>query len=117
MTNPQKHLIVFHFGTLELAFLNGSRYATVFEKNIKKDKIQTNTNQPKYNNKQQIKLLFSIIRNARNDICHHRRIGESIRSNPRYTKQKMSKSDVVNALSDLKILWDMMGCLMFKPLS
>ncbi len=104
LDKPSKALNSISFGTLELVFLNGSRYAAVFEKHIKKDKIQTNTNQPKYNNKQQIKSLFSIIRNARNDICHHRRIGESIRSNPRYTKQKMSKSDVVNSLNDLEIL-------------
>ena len=104
LDKPSRALNSISFGTLELVFLNGSRYAIVFEKYIKKDKIQTSSNQPKYNNKQQIKSLFSIIRNARNDICHHRRIGESIRSNKRYTKQKISKSDVVNALNDLKIL-------------
>ena len=42
--------------------------------------------------------------NARNDICHHRRIGESIKSNTKYTKKKMTKSDVQNALEGLNIL-------------
>lgn len=28
----------------------------------------------------------------------------SIKSNPKYTKQRMSKSDVLNALKDLKII-------------
>ena len=51
-----------------------------------------------------IKDLFLVVINARNDICHHRRIGESIKSNPKYTKQKMTKSEVLNALEDLKIL-------------
>lgn len=101
---PSQALNSISFGTLELVFLNGSRYGTIFEKLIKKEKIITADGKVKYANKHQIKGLFSIIRNARNDICHHRRIGESIKSNPKYTKQRMSKSDVVNALNDLKIL-------------
>lgn len=101
---PSQALNSISFGTLELVFLNGSRYGGIFEKFIKKEKILVADGKPKYSNKHQIKGLFSIIRNARNDICHHRRIGESIKSNPKYTKQRMSKSDVVNALNDLKIL-------------
>lgn len=104
LKKPSQALNSISFGTLELVFLNGSRYVNIFEKFIKKDKILNANGTPKYSNKHQIKGLFSIIRNARNDICHHRRIGESIKSNPKYTKQSMSKSDVVNALSDLKIL-------------
>lgn len=53
-----------------------------------------------------MKGLFSIVRNARNDICHHRRIGESMRANPKYSKKKMSRSDVMKALTDLKVLLD-----------
>jgi len=101
---PSQALNSISFGTLELVFLNGSRYGTIFEKLIKKEKVLTSNGKPKYGNKHQIKGLFSIIRNARNDICHHRRIGDSIKSNPKYTKQRMSKSDVANALNDLKIL-------------
>ena len=104
LQKPSQALNSISFGTLELVFLNGSRYGSVFEKIIKNEKILTADGKPKYGNKHQIKSLFSIIRNARNDICHHRRIGESIKSNPKYTKQRMSKSDVVNALNDLKIL-------------
>lgn len=101
---PSQALNSISFGTLELVFLNGSRYGNIFEKFIKNEKILTADGKPKYGNKHQIKSLFSIIRNARNDICHHRRIGESIKSNPKYTKQRMSKSDVINALNDLKNL-------------
>lgn len=104
LQKPSQALNSISFGTLELVFLNGSRYANIFERFIKKDKILNANSTPKYGNKHQIKGLFSIIRNARNDICHHRRIGESIKSNPKYTKQRMSKSDVVNTLHDLKIL-------------
>lgn len=104
LPKPSQALNSVSFGTLELVFLNGSRYVNVFEKFIKKDKILNANGTLKYSNKHQIKGLFSIIRNARNDICHHRRIGESIKSNPKYTKQRMSKSDVVNALNDLKNL-------------
>ena len=104
LDKPSKALNSISFGTLELVFLNGSRYSNVFESYIKKDKILTKDGKPKYNNKQQIKVLFSIVRNARNDICHHRRIGESIKSNPKYNKKNMTKSDVSNALHDLKIL-------------
>lgn len=102
LDKPSKALNSISFGTLELVFLNGSRYANVFESYIKKNKILTSDGKPKYNNKQQIKALFSIVRNARNDICHHRRIGESIKSNPKYTKKNMTRSDVANALNDLK---------------
>ncbi|MDD2828956.1 MAG: hypothetical protein PHW18_05220 [Sulfuricurvum sp.] len=101
---PSQALNSISFGTLELVFLNGSRYVNIFEKFIKKETILNANGTSKYSNKHQIKGLFSIIRNARNDICHHRRIGESIKTNPKYTKQRMSKSDVVNALNDLKIL-------------
>jgi hypothetical protein len=51
-----------------------------------------------------IKDLFIVVRSVRNDICHHRKIGESISYNPKYRKQKMTKSQVLNALEDLKIL-------------
>ncbi len=101
---PSQALNSISFGTLELVFLNGSRFGNIFEAFIKKEKILAADGKPKYGNKQQIKGLFSIIRNARNDICHHRRIGESIKSNPKYSKQRMSKSDVVNVLNDLKTL-------------
>jgi len=104
LQKPSQALNSISFGTLELVFLNGSRYANIFEKFIKKEKVLASNGKAKYGNKDQIKGLFSIIRNARNDICHHRRIGDSIKSNSRYTKQRMSKSDVVNALSDLKII-------------
>lgn len=104
LQKPSQALNSISFGTLELVFLNGSRYVNIFERFIKKDKILNANSTPKYSNKHQIKGLFSIIRNARNDICHHRRIGESIKSNPKYKKQRMSKSDVVNALHDLKII-------------
>lgn len=104
LDKPSKALNSISFGTLELVFLNGSRYGNVFQSSIKKYKILTKDNKPKYNNKQQIKTLFSIVRNARNDICHHRRIGESIKSNPKYNKKNMTRSDVSNALYDLKIL-------------
>lgn len=104
LPKPSQALNSISFGTLELVVLNGSRYGNIFEKFIKKEKIRTADGKLKYANKHQIKGLFSIIRNARNDICHHRRIGESIKSNPKYTKQRMSKSDVVNALRELKIL-------------
>lgn len=104
LDKPSQALNSISFGTLELIFFNASRYTNVFEKHIKQNKILTKLNQPKYNNKKEIKTLFSIVRNARNDICHHRRIGESIKSNPKYTKQKMTKSEVLNALEDLKIL-------------
>lgn len=101
---PSKALNSISFGTLELIFLNGSRFSTVFQKNLKSNKILTKDNKIKYHNKFLIKNLFSIVRNARNDICHHRRIGESIKQNPKYRKNKMTKSDVVSALNDLKIL-------------
>lgn len=104
LQKPSQALNSISFGTLELVFLNGSRYANIFEKFIKKEKVLASNGKAKYGNKDQIKGLFSIIRNARNDICHHRRIGDSIKSNSRYTKQRMSKSDVVNALNDLKII-------------
>ena len=104
LQKPSQALNGISFGTLELVFLNGSRYTNIFETSIKKNKILTSDGKPKYSNKQQMKGLFSVVRNARNDICHHRRIGESIKSNPKYTKQRMSKSDVVNALNDLKTL-------------
>ena len=104
LQKPSYALNSISFGTLELVFLEGSRYANVFEKYIKKNKILTKANTPKYNNKKEIKTLFSIIRNVRNDICHHRRIGESIKTNTKYTKKKMTKSEVITALNDLKIL-------------
>jgi hypothetical protein len=104
LSKPSKALNSISFGTLELVFFNGSRYGGVFEKHMKKYKILTKINKPKYNNQKEIKTLFSIIRNARNDICHHRRIGESIRANPKYTKNKMTLSDVTNALHDVKLL-------------
>ena len=104
LDKPSKALNSISFGTLELVFFNGSRYVNVFEHSIKKEKIHTKDNKPKYNNKKEIKSLFSIIRNARNDICHHRRIGESIRSNPKYKKHKMTLSDVHKSLHDLKTL-------------
>lgn len=104
LDKPSKALNSITFGTLELVMLGGSRYGNIFEPYIKKNKIFTKDGKPKYNNKQQIKVLFSIVRNARNDICHHRRIGESIMSNPKYNKKNMTKSDVSNALHDLQIL-------------
>ncbi|MCX6051054.1 MAG: hypothetical protein NTZ60_00935 [Campylobacterales bacterium] len=104
LDKPSKALNSISFGTLELVFLGGSRYGNIFDSSIKKDKISAKDGKPKYNNKHQIKALFSIVRNARNDICHHRRIGESIKSNPKYTKKSMTRSDVSNALHDLKIL-------------
>ncbi|QOG11240.1 hypothetical protein [Arcobacter sp. FWKO B] len=104
LDKPSKALNAISFGTLELIFFNGSRYGNIFEKYIKKHKILTKDHKIKYNNKKEIKSLFSIIRNARNDICHHRRIGESIRTNPKYSKHKMTLSKVTNALEDLKIL-------------
>jgi hypothetical protein len=104
LNKPSQALNSISFGTLELVFLNGSRYGNIFESYIQKNKILTKDGKPKYNNKSQIKALFSIVRNARNDICHHRRIGESIKSNPKYNKKHMTKSDVSNALHDLKVL-------------
>ena len=104
LDKPSQALNSISFGTLELIFLNGSRYLNVFEKYIKYNKILAKDGKHKYRNKDMIKPLFSIVRNARNDICHHRRIGESIKSNPKYTKKKMTKSEVLNALEDLKIL-------------
>lgn len=104
LDKPSKVLNSITFGTLELVFLGGSRYGNIFDSSIKKDEVLAKDGKPKYNNKHQIKALFSILRNARNDICHHRRIGESIKSNPKYTKKSMTKSDVSNALHDLKIL-------------
>lgn len=102
---PSYALNSISFGTLELLVLNGSRYGDLFEKSLKINKILTKDTKPKYHNKHLIKGLFSIVRNARNDICHHRRIGESIKMNPKYTKSKMTKSDAINALADLKILF------------
>ncbi len=104
LDKPSAALNSVSFGTLELIFLNGSRYQNVFQSHLKLNKILTKDEKPKYQNKDMIKRLFSIIRNARNDICHHRRIGESIKSNTKYTKKKMTKSDVQNVLEDLKIL-------------
>ncbi len=104
LDKPSKALNSISFGTLELVFLNGSIYANVFESSVRKNKILTSDSRPKYSNKSQIKTLFSVVRNARNDICHHRRIGESIKSNQKYTKKHMTRSDVSNALNDLKIL-------------
>ncbi len=101
---PSQVLNSISFGTLELVFLNGSRYANVFQENLKFNKILSKNGKVKYQNKDMIKDLFQLVRNARNDICHHRRIGESIKSNTKYTKNKMTKSEVVNALNDLKIL-------------
>ena len=101
---PSKALNSISFGTLELVYLNGSRFGNVFQANLHSDKILTKDKKPKYHNKDLIKGLFSVVRNARNDICHHRRIGESIKSNPRYRKKKMSRSDVFKSLHDLKIL-------------
>jgi hypothetical protein len=102
---PSYALNSISFGTLELLILNASRYGDLFEKSLKINKILTKDKKPKYHNKQLLKGLFSIVRNARNDICHHRRIGESIKMNPKYTKSKMTKSDVINALADLKTLF------------
>lgn len=104
LDKPSKALNSITFGTLELVMLGGSRYGKVFDASLKKDKILTKDGHPKYSNKHQIKTLFSIVRNARNDICHHRRIGESIKSNPKYTKKHMTRSDVANALYDFKIV-------------
>ena len=104
LDKPSKALNSISFGTLELIYLNGSRFGKVFQSELYKDKILTKANKPKYHNKELVKTLFSIVRNARNDICHHRRIGESIKSNPKYTKKKMSRSDVMKALHDLKLL-------------
>jgi len=104
LDKPSKALNSISFGTLELVLFNGSRFINVFEPHIKKHKILTKSNKPKYNNKKEIKKLFSIIRNARNDICHHRQIGESIQANPKYQKQKMTLSNVTKALRELKIL-------------
>ena len=104
LDKPSQALNSISFGTLEFVFLNGSRYANVFQKELKFSKILAKDGKPKYRNKDMIKELFTIVRNARNDICHHRRIGESIKSNQKYTKKHMTRSDVVNALHDLKIV-------------
>ncbi len=101
---PSKALNSISFGTLELVYLNGSRFGNVFQDKLHSTKILTKDGKPKYHNKGLVKGLFSIVRNARNDICHHRRIGESIKSNPKYSKKRMSRSDVIKALNDLKIL-------------
>ena len=101
---PSKALNSISFGTLELVYLNGSRFGNVFQNKLHSNKILTKDSKPKYHNKDLVKGLFSIVRNARNDICHHRRIGESIKSNPKYRKKKMSRSDVIKSLNDLKIL-------------
>ena len=101
---PSRALNSISFGTLELVYLNGSRFGSVFQSKLHSDKILTKNGQVKYHNKDLIKGLFSIVRNARNDICHHRRIGESIKSNPKYRKKKMTRSDVNKSLNDLKIL-------------
>ena len=101
---PSKALNSISFGTLELVYLNGSRFGKVFQSKLHFSEILTKDGKPKYHNKELVKGLFSIVRNARNDICHHRRIGESIKSNPKYSKKKMSRSDVVKSLNDLKIL-------------
>jgi len=101
---PSKALNSISFGTLELVYLNGSRFGNVFQSRLHSDKILTKNGQVKYHNKDLVKGLFSIVRNARNDICHHRRIGESIKSNPKYRKKKMTRSDVNKSLNDLKIL-------------
>lgn len=101
---PSKALNSISFGTLELVYLNGSRFANVFQDKLHSTKILTKDGKPKYHNKGLVKGLFSIVRNARNDICHHRRIGENIKSNPKYSKKRMSRSDVIKALNDLKIL-------------
>ncbi len=104
LDKPSQALNSITLGTLELIFFNGSRYINVFEKHIKQNKILSKQNKPKYSNKKEIKTLFSIVRNARNDICHHRRIGDSIKSNPKYKKQKITKSEVFKTLEDLKTL-------------
>lgn len=101
---PSQVLNSISFGTLELVFLNGSRYANVFQENLKFNKILSRDGKAKYQNKSMIKDLFLLVRNTRNDICHHRRIGESIKSNSKYNKKQMTKSDVINALNELKIL-------------
>jgi len=101
---PSQVLNSISFGTLELVFLSGSRYANVFQKDLNINKILAKNRKPKYHNKDMLKDLFQLVRNARNDICHHRRIGESIKSNPKYKKKKMTKSDVLHSLNDLKIL-------------
>jgi len=104
INKPSKALNSISFGTLELVYLNGSRFGNVFQDKLHSDKILTKDGKPKYHNKGLVKGLFSIVRNARNDICHHRRIGESLKSNPKYSKKKMSRSDVIKSLDDLKIL-------------
>jgi len=104
LEKPSQALNSISFGTLELVFLNGSRYSNVFQESLKINKILTKDKKPKYNNKNIIKDLFQLIRNARNDLCHHRRIGESVKSNPKYKKIKMTKSDLLHSLNDLKIL-------------
>lgn len=101
---PSQVLNSISFGTLELVFLSGSRYANVFQKDLNINKILAKNRKPKYHNKDMLKDLFQLVRNARNDICHHRRIRESIKSNPKYKKKKMTKSDVLHSLNDLKIL-------------
>ena len=101
---PSQALNSISFGTLELVYLNGSRFGNIFQSKLQINKILTKDGKPKYHNKDLIKNLFSIIRNARNDICHHRRIGESIKSNPKYRKKKMTRSEVNKSLNDLKIL-------------
>lgn len=106
LDKPSKALNSISFGTLELVFLNGSRYINVFHPHLHINKILAKDGKPKYKNKDLMKGLFSIVRNARNDICHHRRIGESMRANPKYSKKKMSRSDVMKALTDLKVLLD-----------
>ena len=101
---PSKALNSISFGTLELVYLNGSRFSNVFQNKLHLNNILTKDSKPKYHNKGLVKGLFSIVRNARNDICHHRKIGESIKFNPKYRKKKMTRSDVNKSLHDLKIL-------------
>ena len=104
LEKPSQALNSISFGTLELVFLNGGRYGDVFQSYLLVNTILTKDKKPKYRNKNLIKNLFSIVRNARNDICHHRRIGESIKTNSKYHKKNMTKSDLLRALNDLKIL-------------
>jgi len=106
LSKPSQALNSISFGTLELVFLNGGRFGSVFLPELLTDRVLNKDDTPKYSSKKKIKPLFSIIRNARNDICHHRRIGESIKSNPHYKKKNMTRSDVINALKDLMALVD-----------
>ena len=106
LSKPSQALNSISFGTLILVIFNGGRYNSVFKTCFHQDKILNDNGSIKYSNKDKLKKPFSLIRNARNDICHHRRLGESMRQNQRYRRTRISRSDILKALKDLKILLD-----------